>query len=237
MGGTIYDSTFDHNPIHIRLLEEMGVIEPDSMTHDEFEEILESEPTDWFVAYALDNKVGPHWEPTTEFWVEYDKQILTRLGMKNNLNEMAVEFEKKWQEALSSPECRSCYIESSTPIFEELKAQGYLLGIASNRFSNPEPRLQEDGIRHFFDVVEYTATPGYAKPNPYMLIKAASALGINPLRCAYVGNKVKFDVEASRRAEMLPIIVTWCNPDEVKLADNDTIIIEDMKYILDSISM
>jgi HAD superfamily hydrolase (TIGR01549 family) len=228
MGGTIYDSTFEAYPIHIRLLEEIEVLKPGEMTAEELEKKIHNGPEEWFVSYVLENKPGQHWNPPTEFWVEYDKQILMMLGVQENLEELAIEFQDRWENTLASPECASCYIERCTPVFENLIEEGYKLGIASNRFTDPEPRLVEDGIRKFFETVQYTATPGFAKPNPYMLIVAAAELGVNPLKCVYVGNKVKFDVASARRAEMLPVLVTWCTPEEAKLVDSETIVIETM---------
>jgi HAD superfamily hydrolase (TIGR01549 family) len=228
MGGTIYDSRFDPHPIHVRLLEEMKIVDPGTITPNEFEKMHDEEPTEWFVSYVIENEIGQYWDPPQEFWIEFDKQLLKKLGVKERLDELAFDFERRWDEVLASPECQSCYIDSCTPLFEKLKADGYLLGIISNRFSNPEPRLQADGIRQFFDVVEYSATPGYAKPSPFMLIKAAHKLGINPMNCVYIGDKVKLDIEAARRAEMLPVLITWCTSNEDTLADDNTIVIDDM---------
>ena len=236
MGGTIYDSTFDPHPIHVRLLEEMKIFGPGEITPQQFEEMYDEEPTEWFVSYVIENGIGQYWDPSQEFWVEFDKQLLIKMGVEERLDELAVDFEKRWNEVLTSPECQSCYIESCTPVFEELKREGYFLGIISNRFSNPEPRLRKDGIKQFFDVIEYTATPGYAKPSPFMLIKAAHQLGVNPINCVYVGNKVKLDVEAARRAEMLPVLVTWCTPNDATLVDDKTIVIDDLSKLLGVLS-
>jgi len=106
-----------------------------------------------------------------------------------------------------------------------MAAQGYKLGIASNRFGDPTNMLEKDGIAKFFGSIEYSAVPGYAKPSPYMLLQVAQELGSNPMRCAYVGNIVEYDVVSANRAGMVPILITWVDPEQRELAPEGTVII------------
>ncbi|NHI84326.1 MAG: HAD family hydrolase, partial [Candidatus Thorarchaeota archaeon] len=116
---------------------------------------------------------------------------------------------------------------------ENLHSNGVKLAIASNRFGDPSRFLQEEGIIHYFSAVEYTAVPGYRKPSPYMLLRAAADLKMNPIKCAYVGNMVHCDVAAAMRAQMQPILLTWCNPEEEAKAPRETTIIEDIRSVMD----
>ncbi|MHA2213992.1 MAG: HAD family hydrolase [Candidatus Thorarchaeota archaeon] len=141
------------------------------------------------------------------------------------------EFQAKWDNL--PIELRSKILDGVPHTLKELQSRGYRLGIASNRYDDPTRYLTKDGLAPLFDDIEYTSVPGYRKPSPYMLIQVAARMGINPRKCAYVGNSVKFDVEAATRAEMIPILITWCNPKEVDNVVSDTIIIEDIKDLLD----
>ena len=87
-------------------------------------------------------------------------------------------------------------------------------------------------ILSLFDSIEYSNVPGYKKPSPFLLLKVADDLGVNPRRCVYVGNYVKYDVEAAIRAEMIPILVTWCNPEERENAPPETVIIDHISELL-----
>lgn len=46
------------------------------------------------------------------------------------------------------------------------------------------------------------------KPNPEPLLKAAHLLGVDPTRCAYVGDAI-FDIQAAHAAGMDALAVTW----------------------------
>jgi FMN phosphatase YigB (HAD superfamily) len=98
--------------------------------------------------------------------------------------------------------------------------------VASNRFGDPSEILRQDEILHLFDVVEYTNVPGYKKPSPYMLIRVAQQLGINPNKCAYIGNVARYDVEAATRAGMVPVLITWIDPHDEDQLTSDTVVIE-----------
>jgi FMN phosphatase YigB (HAD superfamily) len=93
--------------------------------------------------------------------------------------------------------------------------------------------LKRDAIFDLFECVEYTGVPGYAKPSPYLLFRAAEALQVNPRKCAYVGNLFDYDVIAAERAGMIPILLTWVDEQEVHKITTDVIIIEHIKDLLE----
>jgi phosphoglycolate phosphatase-like HAD superfamily hydrolase len=67
-----------------------------------------------------------------------------------------------------------------------------------------------------------------------MLIKAAAKLGVNPTKCAYVGNMTEFDIPAAKNAGMVPILITWCYSPNDSIPP-DTIVIEHIKDLLEII--
>ena len=124
-------------------------------------------------------------------------------------------------------------VDGAKDTLEELHRRGYVLGICTRRPDNPEQQLKEWGIHHLLSTSHYTAVPGYAKPSPYTLLKAADDIKINPRLCAYVGNYVDADVGASLSAEMLPILVVWSDPKEKDLAPESVVIIDRINELLD----
>ncbi len=188
------------------------------------------EPDAWLNSYMMENDVGSHWKPELEHWIEYDRRLLAALGVKDR-EDVVLDYQKEWNsfhEIASHELMKGC-----TEGLEELKRRGFKLGIASNRFTDPTQHLETAGIHHFFDVVEYTNVPGYRKPSPYMLVKVAAAFGTNPHRCAYVGNIVEYDVVAATRAGMIPILLTWCDPQEEEKISSDTVVIGHIKDLLE----
>ncbi len=92
---------------------------------------------------------------------------------------------------------------------EELRARGYRLGVATNKGVE---RLHKDmdhlDLRGLFDAVVAAEDTAERKPHPAPLLKAAEKLGIEPARCAYVGD-FSGDVVAAKAAGMTSIGVLW----------------------------
>ncbi|MCJ7817652.1 MAG: HAD family hydrolase, partial [Candidatus Thorarchaeota archaeon] len=109
----------------------------------------------------------------------------------------------------------------------------FALGIASNRYGDPKQTLLDDSIYDLFGSVEFTGVPGYTKPSPYMLLRVAEEMGVNPRKCAYVGNIVEYDCVAAERAEMIPILLTWVDPHEVDKITTDVIVISHIADLLE----
>ena len=187
-------------------------------------------PDEWLTNYMMENDVDIHWKPELEHWIEYDKRLLAALGIKDH-ETVVHDYQREWDRfhEIASHEL----MEDCKEGLEELKGRGFKLGIASNRFTNPTRLLEDSGIHHLFDVVEYTNVPKYRKPDPYMLLRAAAAFGTSPHRCAYVGNIVEYDVVAATRAGMIPVLLTWCDPQEEEKVSLDTVVIEHIKDLLE----
>ena len=94
---------------------------------------------------------------------------------------------------------------------------------------------KDTDVNRFFDLKARadinTAVPGYAKPSPYMLLRVAEELGVNPRKCAYIGNIVEYDCVAAERADMVPILLTWVDPQEVDKVSTDVVIIDHIKEL------
>jgi HAD superfamily hydrolase (TIGR01549 family) len=230
MGGTLYQVPCDLYDMMRMFLTEVGLSELSQIATPDLQKAM-NEADDWLDTLRVNENVDSHWLPSTDVWVEYDRRLLALLGVDVDLDRLAKEFQAKWDNL--PVELRSKLLDGVPQTLKELQSRGYRLGIASNRYDDPTRRLKSDGLAPLFDDIEYTSVPGYRKPSPYMLIQVAATMGINPRKCAYVGNSVKFDVEAATRAEMIPILITWCNPEEVENVVSDTIIIEDIKDLLE----
>lgn len=221
MGGTLYRPVSDMCSLTRDFLEEKEVGEskdfPDSVIISAIQE-----PDAWLSQYMVEHNVDPHWRPENEHWIEYDRLLLKTLGIDNL--EAVHQYQARWDTFVGSAEPE--IIEGCKTELERLHTQGFKLGIASNRFSNPAHILERDSIHHLFKAVEYTNVPGYRKPSPYMLLRVAEQLGVNPRRCGYVGNIVEYDVIAAERAGMIPFLLTWIDPDEIHKIATDVVVIE-----------
>jgi len=228
MGGTLYRPVSDMCSLTRNFLEETKVGDRSEYTDNSIRTALQ-EPEEWLSEYMIKNNVDVHWQPQTEHWIEYDRILLETFGVQDL--DIVYQYQAKWDEFVES--ARPEIIEDIYSILHELHEREFKLGIASNRFSNPAVILENDSILHLFDIVEYTNVPGYRKPSPYMLLRAAEQLGINPHSCAYVGNIVRLDVVAAERAGMVPILLTWVDPEEIHKIESDIVVIEHIADLLD----
>jgi HAD superfamily hydrolase (TIGR01662 family) len=167
---------------------------------------------------------------SVEEWVQFDKTLLKELGVRENLEERAVQYQHLWNEMLSGnaisikPDARD--------VLEELNRRGYKLAVATNWDQNPRELFQTTGVLHLFQSVQYTTISGFSKPSPYMLIMNAHEMGVNPLKCAFVGDSIRKDVEAAKRAGMKAILLVHESAGTPKISD-DVLMIRSLKELLD----
>jgi phosphoglycolate phosphatase-like HAD superfamily hydrolase len=184
----------------------------------------------WLTDYQIRHDVDIHWGTEPEHWLEANREFLKNLGLENVNDRTLINFERSWKSITKSN--WESLVERARETLEELLQRGYILGICTRRHDDPALLLERWGIMDLMSAVLWTAVPGYAKPSPYTLILAAHKTGINPKLCAYVGNIVSTDVEAAKRAEMLPVLTIWANPQEKEKAGKDTIVIDTLLELL-----
>ncbi|UCE10229.1 MAG: HAD family hydrolase [Candidatus Thorarchaeota archaeon] len=232
IGDTLYHSNTNLVANNLKFLAELGLKGSKEFTEELIACAIKEVGDGWLHDYMLEHNVDEYWEPSREIWVEYDRKFLEILGVEGNLDKLADDLQTKWDEFIAAK--RTPLVNGARQTVEELHSREYKLGIASNRFGDPRVLLEREDLKKFFGSIEYTNVPGYKKPSPYMLLKVAIELGSNPRRCAYVGNMVEFDVVSAQSADMMPILVTYCNPEQEDLAPEDAVILGEISNLLDS---
>jgi putative hydrolase of the HAD superfamily len=104
---------------------------------------------------------------------------------------------------------RRVMAEDGKQVIEELYNRGYILGIISNVITSQEipDWLEEDGLSKYFNSVVLSSVSGKRKPDPAIYHEAAAIAGIEPARCAYVGDNPKRDVVGTREAGFGMVII------------------------------
>ena len=84
----------------------------------------------------------------------------------------------------------------------ELHRRGYLLGIIANTITETEipDWMETDGVTQYFKTVILSSKVGIRKPNPEIYWLAAREIGVEPAKCAYLGDNPVRDVEGTRAA-------------------------------------
>jgi len=93
-------------------------------------------------------------------------------------------------------------VEHGKEVVQTLFDRGYTLGIISNLITTSEiPEWMEaDGFTPYFKSVALSSVLGIRKPDPAIYHIAAQNAGVDPSRCAYVGDNLKRDVTGTRAA-------------------------------------
>jgi FMN phosphatase YigB (HAD superfamily) len=84
----------------------------------------------------------------------------------------------------------------------ELDRRGYILGIIANTITETEipDWMESDGVTKYFKTVILSSKVGFRKPNPEIYWLASRELGVDPAKCAYVGDNPVRDVEGTHAA-------------------------------------
>jgi HAD superfamily hydrolase (TIGR01662 family) len=93
----------------------------------------------------------------------------------------------------------------------ELSRRGYLLGILANTITETEipDWMEAEGITKYFKTVVLSSKVRIRKPNPEIYWEAARRIGVEPARCAYVGDNPIRDVEGCQAAGFGMMIIFW----------------------------
>lgn len=102
-------------------------------------------------------------------------------------------------------------------VLAELAAK-YRLGIIANQPAGSEKRLEQFGIRQYFDVVAASAEVGFAKPDLRIFETAMAQAGCTPSECIMVGDRLDNDIAP---AAALGIRTVWIKQGWGALGDVD----------------
>jgi putative hydrolase of the HAD superfamily len=134
---------------------------------------------------------------------------------------------------------RRVVVEGGREVLEELKRRGYTLGIISNLIGTREiPEwLEAENYEQYFASVALSSVLGIRKPSPEIYYEAARRAGVEPARCAYIGDNLKRDVTGTRSAGF-GMIVIMISPEELaesEITDENRpdVIIHEFRQLLD----
>ena len=104
---------------------------------------------------------------------------------------------------------RRVVVDGGREVVAELQERGYTLGIISNLIGTQEIPiwLESEKFTPYFKAVVLSSVLGIRKPDPAIYFEAARRAGVEPARCAYVGDNLKRDVSGSRAAGFGMVII------------------------------
>ncbi len=104
---------------------------------------------------------------------------------------------------------RRVVVDGGKEVIVELHRRGYVLGIISNLITSREipDWMEADGFTPYFKSVLLSSTFGRRKPHPSIYLEAARRAGVEPARCAYIGDNLKRDVTGTRAAGFGMVVI------------------------------
>lgn len=134
---------------------------------------------------------------------------------------------------------RRVVVDGGKEVVIELHRRGYTLGIISNLITSREiPEWMEaDGFTPYFKSVLLSVVYGKRKPDPAIYLEAARQAGVEPDRCAYIGDNLKRDVTGTRHAGFGMAIIL-ASPEELAQAaitdeNRPDLVINNFRQLLD----
>ena len=94
------------------------------------------------------------------------------------------------------------------PVWEGLRANGIRVGVLSNTIWSRDYHREifaRDDVLHLIDGDVYSSETPWVKPRTEIFLAAAESVGVEPARCAYVGDRSYEDVHGPQSAGMRAI--------------------------------
>ncbi len=113
---------------------------------------------------------------------------------------------------------------SVLPLWTWLRQRGIAVGVLSNTIWTRDYHREifdRDGVLHLIEADVYSSEIDYAKPHAQAFVLAATAIGIDPTECVYVGDRLYEDVWGPQQVGMRSIHVPHSTIPAAQLVDTD----------------
>jgi len=168
--------------------------------------------TEWF----RENYEPLFWKPGTIEEIEYPglvRKLLGDFGVELDDEELGRFLEAEhvaWDPA-------RILAAHTHPLLEALRERGLKLGLVSNAF-DPGWLLHRDleqmGLTERLDFSVFSSEVGTRKPHPAIFERALEALGVEPGRALFVGDRLYEDVRGARELGMTTVQALWYRADD-----------------------
>ena len=147
------------------------------------------------------------------WWFDIVHAVFYRVGMFEGFDDY---FEEVY-EAFSRAEAWDLYPEVPE-VLQQLRTQGYELGVISNFDTRFFEIIRALRLEHFFDSITISSLAGSAKPSPQIFQHALDQHVVEPEEAMHVGDDPKEDFEGAINARLAGVLL-----DRDKIGMDDTI--------------
>lgn len=137
-----------------------------------------------------------------DFFARYEQIILENAGAPVSLA-LARQI---WAMAMTIPKDFIAF-DDTIPALEELRAQGYRLGVLSNLRRDMEQLCEKLGLAPYLDFCISPTEAGAEKPNPAMFLEALKRVSVKAAEAVHVGDQYASDVLGARAVGMHGVLI------------------------------
>jgi HAD superfamily hydrolase (TIGR01549 family) len=144
------------------------------------------------------------WQDNGDFWKNHAHRHLVILGASDEIAEQLAPVITETMFAEYNPVDQ--VLDDVVPMLQSVRESGRKMAVVSNRPDPLGPILEGLGLAKYFDFLLAAGEVDYWKPDPRLLLHAASMAGVQPDEIVYIGDNYYADVVCSRQAGMTPIL-------------------------------
>lgn len=138
-----------------------------------------------------------------EFWVNYNRLLLQAIGIDDQ-----GQYASQINDLFDEYDPIDVIFADTRVVLKQLKADGYTVGLVSNREHDLAPLVETYGLTEFFDFTLSAGQAGCYKPAPAIFETALALAGNIPAQEAvYVGDNYFADVVGARNVGMHVVLV------------------------------
>jgi len=138
-----------------------------------------------------------------EFWVQWNRKLLERIGIDDQDEFLARKIDELWWDYADL----DVYPDVAETL-SELRRKSVKVGIVTNGLKKDFQRILEElKLIDNFDVVVGIDSCNNGKPSKQIFLHALDKLQVNPEEAIFVGNEVKYDYEGAKKAGLKPLLI------------------------------
>ena len=139
-----------------------------------------------------------------KFWIQYSHRRLRALGIPKKQSDKLAPKVSAYMGEFYTP--KSIVPDDAQRVLPQLKDQGYIMAVISNRDKSFQSELDSHGLSEFFRFSLAGGEVDSFKPEPEIFHHALKRADVRADETIYVGDNYFADVVGSRRAGLRPVL-------------------------------
>ena len=141
-------------------------------------------------------------EAQSDFFSRYEQLVLRGAG-----HEVDLQISGEVWKAVRKQEYGFALYEDVTPALDDLRSNGYVVGVITNMSRPGEDVAESMGFKDNVDFTISSMDVGASKPNPKMFQAALSRAGVAPNEAVHVGDQLETDIQGAVASGINPILI------------------------------